>query len=161
MHKNNIKQCFKKFIAGITVLLTEDEENDFKGMTCTAFSAVSLEPPLVLNCLNKSSKTNKKLLENEIYTISILNENQEMIANHFAGITNKDWQNDKYIEKISNNQYIVKDSLAYFICKKDKVIDAGDHNIFIGEIIDCNFLNNDLMPLSYFQSTYTKIKPLK
>jgi len=161
MHKNDIKQCFKRFIAGVTVLLTEDEETEFKGMTCTAFSAVSLEPPLVLNCLNKSSKTNKKLLENEIYTISILNETQEMIANHFAGIPNKEWKNEKHIEKLENNQFIVKDCLSYFVCKKEKVIDAGDHNIFIGEIIGCHFSNTSLLPLSYFQSNYAKIKPLK
>jgi len=161
MHKDNIKQCFKRFIAGVTVLLTEDEKTDFKGMTCTAFSAVSLEPPLILNCINKSSKTNIKLLENEIYTVSILNENQISIANHFAGSTIKDWENEKYIERLENNQFIIKDCLSYFICKKDKVIDAGDHNIFIGEIIDCSFSNSTQLPLSYFQSNYAKIKPLK
>ncbi len=133
--------------------LKEIFADEFFGMTINSFSSVSLNPPLVSFCIDNKSSNLELFKKNRTFSLNILSEQQQNLSSGFATPKNtKKWD----IEAYSLGQYgnpIFENSLAYFECKKHRIIKAGDHHIVIGEIIDFAKLNES-QPLLYFQGKY-------
>ncbi len=148
-----------KFATGVTVV-TVQEGNAIHGLTVNAFSSVSLEPPLVLICIERDTRT-KEYLERGIgFTISILSETQEDLSRKFAR------PGMDMAERLRNESYTTHeqggphfdDSLAWMNCEQENQVNAGDHTIYIGRVIGGNTENPGDKPLLYFDGEYQKLK---
>ena len=147
----NKKQVFKEIMSmyptGVTIITTFDGKGNPVGMTVNSFTSVSLEPLLVLWCIDKNASSLKTFRDSKIFAIHILSENQEDTCWTFAGKTADRFANISW-ETSANQLPIIKECTGYFECKTINEVDAGDHIILIGEVL--NLKNEKKNPLIYF-----------
>ena len=111
-----------------------------------------MNPPLVLICIDKKSESNKILKQSKIFAVNILSKDQKNLSKIFSDSKNKNrFHKVKTTTKITGSPIIVN-SLGYIDCSVEKIIPAGDHNIFVGKIKSLNTKNLD--PLIYYRGNY-------
>lgn len=148
------RQALRRFASGLTVI-TVAEGDRFHGMTATSFASVSLEPPLILVSLVKSSHTRELVLAAGAFAVNVLAENQEDIARGFSRAGHKPFENTPHLAA-RNGGAILEGVLAWLECRVYKTVDAGDHDIVIGEVLDSEV--NDGAPLVYFNRAYRRLR---
>ena len=145
MNKSNLKKCFSLFATGITSIITKDKKM-YIGITVNSFGSVSLEPPLVMWCINKKSSSINSFISNKKdYSIIFLSNSQKKISNRLAGSDNK-------LQKIEFEK-IKRNSLGFINCELHKKISAGDHFIIIHKVKNYKLMSKK-KPLIFFNSKY-------
>jgi len=157
MNDDLFKKICGSYPTGVTVI-TSLKGNTNYGFTANSFSSVSIDPLLVLFCLNKEANSNKALNTNNFFIINILSSDQSKICNQFAN--NKlspEKRFDGVETKVSkNNIKIISNSIAWIECKVKNIFDGGDHNIYLGEVLSGSFFENK-QPLVYHNGMIKKI----
>jgi 3-hydroxy-9,10-secoandrosta-1,3,5(10)-triene-9,17-dione monooxygenase reductase component len=148
----NFKNSMSTLASGISIFTIYDKQY-IHGITISSFDSVSLNPNLILFNIDKTTTNIEKYLNCESFIIHILSEKQKNISNYFAQ-SNKDQNILKDWFKFSHNNYILKNSLCFFHCKIWKIVEAGDSYIIIGEVLNCQILNDQEKPLIYFNRNY-------
>ena len=128
------RQLLGCFPTGVAVITTRAADGRPAGLTCNSFSSVSLEPPLVLFSLRKASSLLGTFAEADGFAINILSERQDALSGRFAS--------SKIADKFEGVAWrpgrlgmpIIEDCLASFECSVHARHEAGDHDIFIGEV---------------------------
>ncbi len=146
------------FASGVTVVTTV-HEGQLRGVTVSAFSAVSLNPPLVLICLANESESKDWIAESGVFAVSILSDEQEFLSERFAArapIVNARFEGVPY-HTASTGSPILADSLAWYDCRVEALHDGGDHTIFIGHIEAVGFGAESKSPLVYFANRYQRL----
>ncbi|MBY5931501.1 flavin reductase family protein [Tateyamaria omphalii] len=129
-----LRTAFGTFMTGVTVVTALDAEGDPLGFTANSFTSVSLDPPLVLVCLAKSSRNHDGFVAAGGFAVSVLAETQRDISNTFARpsddrFADVDWHLGPH------GSPIVHGCSAWFDCALHKAIEAGDHTILIGRVL--------------------------
>jgi flavin reductase (DIM6/NTAB) family NADH-FMN oxidoreductase RutF len=150
MKKDLFKKICGSFTTGVTVITSNDKMIDY-GFTASSFTSVSIDPLLILFCLNKEAKSNIALKNKSFFIVNILNEKQINICNQFADNKLKPEERFRGVKtKNSNNQIKkISDSIAFLECQVTEKIEAGDHYIYIGKVIEGEVNKNLLKPLIY------------
>ena len=126
---------------------------EFFGMTINSFTSVSLNPPLVSFCIYNDSANLKFFKKNLYFSLNVLSQEQQALASAFATPKNsKKWGVEPYFLGQKGNP-IFQNSLAFFECKKHRVIKCGDHHIIIGEVLDFGKIN-DAKPLIFYRGKF-------
>lgn len=148
------------FATGVTVI-TVEYEGQVQGMTATAFSSVSLDPLLVLVCVDQTARTHAHLHARKRFGINVLSEQQGRISKHYAQADRDPARSEQEVgAKFGRTQHgtpVMHGALAYLECRLQSAQDAGDHTIFIAEVEDVVVRGGK--PLLYFQSDYRAIGP--
>jgi flavin reductase (DIM6/NTAB) family NADH-FMN oxidoreductase RutF len=148
-----------RFATGITVV-TVSENGEPHGMTVNAFSSVSLNPVLLLICLDKQALTNSILKRTGKFTVNVLTSQQERLAEVFSEQNNEGTRFDDVPYHTSAlDTPILEDTLGYLECTVRDEYDSGDHTIFIGEVVDLSLGNDSVGPLLFYNSNYTSFNP--
>ena len=150
----DLKNLLSQFTTGINIIATINDMGDPEGFTANAFSSVSLNPPIVLICVDKSNENYTLFNKCKNFSVNILNANQKNLSNLFAskskrkfdGVT---WQKEKL------NVPIIKGSISWLECENYDQIIIGDHMILFGKIK--NYKINKGNPLVYFRGNYVNI----
>ncbi|WP_237562771.1 flavin reductase family protein [Bacillus dakarensis] len=141
------KQIMSQYPTGVTIVTTMDDQGNPAGLTVNSFASVSLEPLLVLWSIDKKVSSLNQFLEAEKFAVHTLATDQDDACWAFAGKEADRFSKVKW--EVSKNQLpIIKDSLGTLECKKVQQIDAGDHFILLGEVIDLNVQEKE--PLLFF-----------
>lgn len=152
--EENFKELMSNFASGVTVVTVEHEET-LTGLTVSSFASVSLDPPLVLVCIENDARTNK-LLKNDIgFTVNILSEKQTELSKRFArpGLSMEERLEGISYGRVDTGGPVLTDCLAWLECEPyDKTV-AGDHTIYVGKVIDGDVLEEG-SPLLYHQGEY-------
>ncbi len=127
-------------------------------MTVSSFASVSLTPPLVLVCLENTSRTNRLVQASGVFAVSILHESQAELADHFAGRVPDDTDRfaDIPFHTAGTGSPIVEGCPAYLDCRLVASHPAGTHTIFLGEVVEA-VRRQDGAPLLYFQRGYHRL----
>jgi len=148
------------FATGITVI-TLDHEGEVHGMTANAFTSVSLNPMLVLVCVDQRARTHAHLHAKKRFGVNVLAENQRAISEYYARPARA---HDRAAEEAGacfehtkHGTPILCGALAYLECRLHTAQDAGDHTIFIAEVEQVVVREGN--PLLYFESSYREIGP--
>jgi 4-hydroxyphenylacetate 3-hydroxylase, reductase component len=131
-----LRSAFSCFTTGITVVTTLDSEGRAIGKTANSFTSVSLEPPLVLWCLNKRSVTFAAFHASPHFVISVLGTNSELISRRFAswgGHVVEEGDMPTVPTKLGPPSFA--DALAVFECETHARHDGGDHVILVGRVV--------------------------
>lgn len=153
--KEEFRAALSRFASGVTVVTLKDKDEKPHGITVSAFSSVSLDPPLILVCIDNNAGSHYAFRESERFVVNILSEKQSEHSNQFASqIPDKfiNVHHHKGLEDIP----VLKDALVNLECRLVNEFVAGDHTIFIGEIERAHV--NDGKPLVYYQGDYREIK---
>lgn len=148
------KQVMGNYPTGVTVVTTVTKEGAPIGLTVNSFASVSLDPLLILWSIDKRVSTYEEFISTDKFAVHILAENQGDICSLFASKGIDRFANCKW--NLSNNQLpIIEDVSSVLQCKTFKTVDAGDHTILIGEIIDIQSEMKE--PLLYYKRRFGKI----
>lgn len=134
---------------GVTIVTTSDTEGNHCGLTVNSFASVSIDPLMVLWCLDKRSSSLKTFSNSSKFAVHILSQDQEELCWAFAGKDSERFSKANWCLS-KDNLPILSGSLGVMECKMIHQIEAGDHYVFIGEIINLD-VNKDKEPMLYFR----------
>ena len=147
----DLRRAFGSFATGVTIVTTLDGEGTPCGFTANSFTSVSIEPPLVLVNIARSAFGCNAFTRSGGFVVNILGHRQRDLSNLFASAGA-----DKFAAVSwragSNGSPIIKDVIAWFDCEHFDQVDAGDHIILIGKVID--YYHNTHAPLGFCRGAY-------
>lgn len=149
----SFRRALRRFATGVTVV-TVDHDGELHGMTASSFASVSLEPPLILVCLDQTSHTRALILEKGSFVVNILGADQEQVSRSFSkpGIKPFDRLGHRAGEM---GDPLLDGAIAWIECRLDQMVTAGDHDIFVGEVLACG--DRDGAPLLYYDRSYGEL----
>jgi flavin reductase (DIM6/NTAB) family NADH-FMN oxidoreductase RutF len=146
------------FATGVTII-TLDLEGEVHGMTANVFASVSLDPPLLLVCVDHNARTHAHMHAKKRFGVNILAEHQRVISEYYARPVHiherAEEEAGARFDRTAQGTPILNGALAYLECKLQSAQDAGDHTIFIAEVEEVVVRQGD--PLLFFRGKYRKI----
>lgn len=132
----SFKEALSQFASGVTVVTTHLDGRNF-GLTVSAFTSLSLDPPLVLVCLDRRLQTHKVIEKSKIFAVNILGEHQLEFGKRFAGLRPEVMDRFEGLEcaKAVTGSPILPECLGWIDCSLWRVYEGGDHSIFVGEVL--------------------------
>lgn len=138
------------FATGVTVISARDGDTDF-GVTVSAISSLSLQPPMLLACLNRTSRTQGAIRRTGGFAVNILGVHQQKLARLFA--TNRD---DKFeglaVHYGTLGHPLLDDALAHVECEVIEEATGGTHTVFLAEVRHAERFDGE--PLLYFRGQF-------
>ncbi|MBJ7539602.1 p-hydroxyphenylacetate 3-hydroxylase reductase component [Marinomonas transparens] len=150
------RRALGNFATGVTVVTAQDANGNKVGVTANSFNSVSLDPPLVLWSLAKSSGSYQVFEHSEHFAVNILAADQIDLSNHFAKPSDDKFAEIDFDLGVGNSP-ILKNTTACFQCEKYQVIDGGDHWIMLGKVVAFDHVGRS--PLLYVQGSYAGAIP--
>jgi len=149
------RRALGNFATGVTVM-TACHQEQRTGMTANSFNSVSLDPPLILWSIIKTSRSYTIFGQSSHFVVNILAMDQMALSNHFSR-----YSEDKFetidAETARCGAPLLKNCAARFVCEKYQCLDGGDHWIILGKVID--FDDFGRAPLLYHQGAYSALLP--
>ncbi|MFN8573396.1 MAG: flavin reductase family protein [Gemmatimonadaceae bacterium] len=145
-----------RFASGVTVVTTRDDQGRDYGMTVSAFSALSLTPPLVLACIDRQAAMYEVLGRTNHFTVNILASAQEALSRRFSDLDAQERFDGIGFTRGPMGAPILDDVLAYLECRLVRQLDGGDHGIFVGEVDTA--VTQELRPLLYYRGGYAELE---
>jgi len=115
------------------VVTTTAADGSDQGMTVSAFCSLSLEPPLVLICIEKTASVHEALTRAPSFVVNVLSAKQEQLARRFA-IVDIDRFEGVGFSRSGHGIAVLDDVLAVIECNRVSLLDGGDHTIVVGEV---------------------------
>ncbi len=148
---SSFRSALGAFATGVTIVTTRDAEGRDIGLTANSFNSVSLDPPMVLWSLAKTSKALDAFMQGDSFAVHILSAGQQELSGKFARSST-----DKFagldVGRGRGSVPLLDGCTARFECKTTFRYEGGDHVIFVGEVL--SFDNNGLPPLVFHSGAY-------
>ena len=153
------RKTMRQWAAGVTVI-TVGEPGRTHAMTANSFTSLSCTPPLMLFCVDKGNDTHKLVKIGAMVGINLLSEGQMNLSARFATKTSARYQFDDLDWSAGpNGTTLFRDCAAVMEATVAQAYDAGDHTIFIGEILWADS-HSGKKPLVYSQGGYARLSPI-
>lgn len=149
------RQVLGHFASGVTVV-TACYEDVCTGITVSSFASLSLEPALVLFCVDRRSASHDLLVKAGAFVINILAEDGERVSRLFAAHDRKPFSRVAYHQGVVGAP-VLDDALAVVECQLYNQLPGGDHTIFVGEVVAAA-VQRETTPLLYFRGGYRQLK---
>ncbi|MBI3929261.1 MAG: flavin reductase family protein [Armatimonadetes bacterium] len=128
------RRTLGRFASGVVVVTTGRGE-ERRGMTASSFTSVSLDPPLVLFCVQNHSGTLAAIEQNGTFAVNVLAEDQQATCFQFAGRSDDKFSGQSFRPGPETGAPLLEGALARLECRLSQVVPAGDHQIVIGEVL--------------------------
>lgn len=154
LDSKEFRNVMSYFATGVTVVTTLDKNGQPTGITANAFTSVSLNPPLVLVCIDKNAQCRPAFEESKAFAVNILNRGQEDLSRRFAtkGI-------DKFVGVPWRPGYrgvpLIEGALGRIECEIVRSYEGGDHTIYLGEVMNVSVASGD--PLLFYRGRYHRL----
>ena len=144
------REILTNFPSGVAVVTATDAEGGLFGLTVSAFCAVSVDPPLVLVCIDKGSNSLSAIQDRGGFTVNLLAAGREDLALRFASKTEEKFEGVGWSESPipEGGPILEEDSVGYAVCRTETALEAGDHWIFVGAV-HAGSVKADETPLVY------------
>jgi flavin reductase (DIM6/NTAB) family NADH-FMN oxidoreductase RutF len=153
----DFRAAMSSFAAGVTVITTLDANGAPQAVTATAFSSVSMTPPLCLVCINKRTRTHQPLLLTRHFAVNILGADQQWVSARFASSAGDRFASVEWSAGDTTGCPIIEGALAWMECRIVEVHSGGDHDIFLGSPISVRV--HEGAPLVYWRGNYSSLPP--
>jgi flavin reductase (DIM6/NTAB) family NADH-FMN oxidoreductase RutF len=152
---STFRSVLGRFASGVTVVTVRDGTGRDYGLTVSAFCSLSLEPPLVLVCVDRSASGHPALAAASHFAVNILSERQEALSRRFSEKDENRFDGVGYTRG-AGGQPLLDDALAHLACRVVGTHDGGDHTIFIGEVEEASAAES--RPLLYYRGGYARLE---
>lgn len=152
--KDLFRAVLGRFASGVTIVTTTDAEGRDQGMTVSAFSSLSLEPPLVLVCIDHHASAWPAFECAEHFAINILGSQQEALSRRFSSRDGDRFEGVGFTRG-SSGVALLDDTLAAVECRVTARMPHGDHSILVGSVE--HGAARDLQPLLYYRGGYASL----
>ena len=149
-----LRNVFGAFATGVTIITTKDTNGKPFGLTANSYTSLSLDPPLVLVCVDKKVDCYACFEQSKVFVVNILAEGQDQLSTRFA---------TKGIEKFegvatregSVGVPLLDGAIGYIECKLVNGFEGGDHTIYVGEVQSASVTGD--RPLLFFKGKYSQL----
>lgn len=145
-----------RFATGVTIVTTRDATGHDHGMTVSAFSSLSLDPPLVLVCVDHQASMFNTLMTAPFFVVNILSTSQEALSRRFSNLDADHRFDGVGFTRNAHGIPILDDVLAHLECRVTTRHDGGDHTIFVGQVEHAT--SRDDRPLLYYRGGYAQLE---
>lgn len=146
-----LRRAFGSYLTGVTVVTTREPGGAPVGFTANSFTSVSLDPPLLLVCPGRFLSSFDSFATCTHFAVNVMSEGQEDVSNTFAS-----FKGDRFARVAHHNDAhgspLIQGALAQFSCAVDRRVEAGDHHILIGKVLDVTHAEG--RGLGYAQGQY-------
>jgi flavin reductase (DIM6/NTAB) family NADH-FMN oxidoreductase RutF len=158
LNSSEFRKAMGCFATGVTII-TVDLDAEIHGMTANAFASVSLDPPLVLVCVDHNTRTHAHLHARKRFGINVLGEGQRAISEYYARVErdheHAEAEAGASFDRTKHGTPMLHGALAFLECRLHSAQVAGDHTIFIAEVEDVVVREGE--PLLFFRGKYCKV----
>lgn len=154
--RNDFVEVMTSFPTGVAVITTIDSDGAPWGLTTNAVSSVSAEPPMLLVCVAKTSRSLPALLERKGFLVNFMAVGAEETCSRFASKAPSEEKFAATAWELSPGGHprLTEDSIAYADCTTDREIEAGSHLILVGKVTAGAVTDHDREPVAYFKRAY-------
>lgn len=138
------------FASGVTIISCEVDGQQY-GATASSFTSLSLEPPMVLVCLNRSSRTAAAVTRAGTFAVSILGDTQAALAAHFAGKTASQFSEIAH-HRGSTGDPVLDGAHAALACEVESITNGGTHAVFLSRVVSIE--QGTGLPLLYHRGSF-------
>ncbi len=153
--EDEFKRCMGAWPSGVTIVTTRSGER-IHGMTVSDFSGASLSPALVAVCCNRESTTTRLIEEGKCFAVNILAADQQDLSNRFAS---RNYESSRFegidFEQAVTGAPLLPGAVANIDCRLAFTHDAGDHVIFLGEVLSIRLVEKE--PLVFCRGSYRQL----
>ena len=131
-----LRAVMRHWPTGVTIMTTRDGDA-MHGMTVNSFTSVSLEPPLVLVCIEQIVRTHAMVMRSGVFGLSLLKVGQEWISNRFAGRETENTDRFEGLETLTavTGAPLLAENMGYLDCVVRASHPAGNHTIFVAQVV--------------------------
>lgn len=148
---DDFRAVMRHFPTGVTVV-TSVRDGEPRGVTVNAFASVSLDPPLVLICINREARSYLYISESKIFCINLLAGDQRALAERFGGrLRERQFEGVPY-DVDATGAAVLQGCIAHVDCRVVQEHHAGTHSIFIGAVLSCR--SRPGSPLGYYNAGF-------
>jgi flavin reductase (DIM6/NTAB) family NADH-FMN oxidoreductase RutF len=151
--RNDAKQALRRLASSVSVITCRHDGGDF-AMTATAVSALSMEPPSMLVCVNRSATFHAALTQADAFAINVLSRSHVVISRACSGEAKGDSRFGVGSWDTAAAAPVLADAQAAIICRKEMELQYGTHTVFVGPILSIS-MNGEIDPLIYVDGQYT------
>lgn len=152
--QNLFRDAISRFATGVTVITTTAGGSDH-GTTASAVSSLSLEPPMLLICLNRSSATQAAIQEAGFFAVNVLGEEHAGVAHQFAKKGDEKFAGVDTMRQATGAP-LLAEALAYFECRVVELAAGGTHTVFLAEVVGA--AAREGTPLTYFRGAFGRFE---
>jgi flavin reductase (DIM6/NTAB) family NADH-FMN oxidoreductase RutF len=153
---DTFRSVLGRFASGVTIVTARDADGVDHGMTVSAFCSLSLDPPLVLICIDMAASMHDLLLTHPTVGVSVLAADQELYSRRFAA--EEDDRFDGIAFTRGEHDVVLLDAaLAHMECRLIEHHTGGDHTIFVAAIDRATAHTSDARPLLYYRGGYAQL----
>ena len=153
--EDEFRNVLGRFPSGVTVVTTVGANGKDYGITVSAFSSVSLVPPLVLICIERTASAHEPLTTSAGFVVNILSADQEQLARRFSIVDIDRFEGVGY-SRAQNGIPILDDVVAVIECTRNTLFDGGDHTIIVGRVDTARAYGTK--PLLYYRGGYSQLE---
>lgn len=153
---DTFRSVLGRFASGITVVTTRDSAGRDAGLTVSAFSSVSLHPPLIQVCVDQAASVHGVLAASEHFGVSMLAAEQEALSRRFSTVESMHRFEGIGFSRGERGVVLLDDALAHLECRLVAAHPAGDHTIFVGEVERASA--RSARPLLYYRGGYAQLE---
>lgn len=153
---DTFRSVLGRFASGVTILTARDQAGDDRGMTVSAFCSVSLEPPLVLACIDRSAELHDQLELGMRVVFNVLAAHQEALSRRFSELEGTRRFDGIGFTRDRHGVPILDDVLANLSCAITTRYEAGDHSILLAQAEGAT--TRDVRPLLYYRGGYAELE---
>ncbi|HQV69064.1 MAG TPA: flavin reductase family protein [Thermoflexales bacterium] len=148
------KSVMRRWTSTVNVVTTQ-HDTVIHGLTVTAFSSLSMEPPMAFASINRHTRTHALITASGIFCVNILSEQMKNISDRFAGRMNNEDRFAGLAHHVAlTGAPVLDDAIAYLDCRVVNRHDEGDHTLFIGQVVAAAVQHPDGRPLLYGNGQY-------
>ncbi|MEO5931505.1 MAG: flavin reductase family protein [Candidatus Kapaibacterium sp.] len=156
---DDLKQALRQFASGVTIV-TAEHDGELFGITVSAFTSISLDPPIIMVSINTASAIAASITEAEHFGVHILAEDQDGLSARFAeSLPGEEKYRDLTMEPGPSGAPAITGVLAALDCVLDQTLLVGTHMLMFGRVVRAVSRPEPGSPLLYYHRSYRKLAP--
>jgi flavin reductase (DIM6/NTAB) family NADH-FMN oxidoreductase RutF len=155
---SEFRRVLGHFPTGVSIVTTRQADGRPCGLTVNAFASVSLDPTLVLVCVEKASDSHGCIHASGVYAVNVLEEGKgEALSRRFATWGVEDKFRGVAFHEAKTGAPVLEAALAWVDCRVTETLPVGDHTVFVGEVLEADAREG--RPLVYYRGGYGRFEP--
>lgn len=130
----SLREVMSAYPTGVTIVAGRDADGSPYGLTVNSFTSVSLDPPLILVCIDHTSSSHARLVAAPAFTVNVLAAGQRDVAYRFASEPSEGRFDELEWTPAESGAPIIEGSAAWIECSAHEVVRGGDHSIVVGRV---------------------------
>lgn len=151
------RNAMSRFASGVTIVTAHNDSGEPWGFTASAFSSLSLEPPLVLVCLDKRADSHPVFERAGNFAVSILAHGQDDLAMKFATRGADKFGGLEVLKGMTTGLPLIPGAHVHLECRIHDRLPGGDHTILVGEVLSAD--SDDQPPLLHYNRSFGRFHP--